>query len=136
MVPSTYSLVVLATTVARVLVPYSQMLTEHIMHECIKKLLRNENPEEEIESSCRLLATVGKSLDTHKARADMDVYFSRMKELTKSGNVSSRMQFMLQVCILVMLGRITCLYVPRRILLSFMIANGSRVIWLQLRQRS
>jgi len=76
-----------------------QMLTERIMHECVKKLLGNvENPEEEeIESLCKLLTTVGAILDTPKARAHMDVYFSRMKELTKSQNVSSRMQFMLQV---------------------------------------
>ncbi|KAE9400630.1 hypothetical protein BT96DRAFT_857110 [Gymnopus androsaceus JB14] len=75
-----------------------QMLTERIMHECVKKLLGNvENPEEEeIESLCKLLTTVGQMLDTTKARAHMDVYFSRMKELTKSPNVSSRMQFMLQ----------------------------------------
>lgn len=75
-----------------------QMLTERIMHECVKKLLGNvENPEEEeIESLCKLLTTVGAILDTPKARAHMDVYFSRMKELTKSQNVSSRMQFMLQ----------------------------------------
>ncbi|KAK0459137.1 armadillo-type protein [Desarmillaria tabescens] len=75
-----------------------QMLTERIMHECVKKLLGNvENPEEEeIESLCKLLTTVGQLLDTSKARAHMDVYFSRMKELTKSPNVSSRMQFMLQ----------------------------------------
>ncbi|KAK0195854.1 hypothetical protein F5146DRAFT_1027372 [Armillaria mellea] len=53
-----------------------QMLTERIMHECVKKLLGNvENPEEEeIESLCKLLTT---------ARAHMD-------ELTKSLN------FMLQ----------------------------------------
>ena len=76
-----------------------QMLTERIMHECVKKLLGNvENPEEEeIESLCKLLTTVGQILDTNKARAHMDVYFSRMKELTRSGNVSSRMQYMLQV---------------------------------------
>ncbi|KAI0359607.1 hypothetical protein OH77DRAFT_1472942 [Trametes cingulata] len=75
-----------------------QMLTERIMHECVKKLLGNvENPEEEeIESLCKLLTTVGQLLDTPKARAHMDVYFSRMKELTKSPNVNSRMQFMLQ----------------------------------------
>ncbi|KAF8891812.1 hypothetical protein BD779DRAFT_1670764 [Infundibulicybe gibba] len=54
-----------------------QMLTERIMHEC-------------------LLTTVGALLDVPKARAHMDVYFQRMKELTKSQNVSSRMQFMLQ----------------------------------------
>ncbi len=76
-----------------------QMLTERIMHECVKKLLGNvDNPEEEeIESLCKLLATVGEMLDTQKARAHMDVYFSRMKELRKSSNVSSRMQYMLQV---------------------------------------
>lgn len=78
-----------------------QMLTERIMHECIKKLLSNvDNPEEEeIESLCKLLTTVGEDLDTSKARGHMDVYFTRMKELAKSSNVSSRMQFMLQVCI-------------------------------------
>ena len=76
-----------------------QMLTERIMHECIKKLLGNvDNPEEEeIESLCRLLATVGKLLDNPKARAHMDIYFTRMKELGKSNNVAPRMQFMLQV---------------------------------------
>ncbi|KAF9031266.1 ARM repeat-containing protein [Hymenopellis radicata] len=74
------------------------MLTERIMHECVKKLLGNvDNPvEEEIESLCTLLATVGEMLDTQKARAHMDVYFSRMKELRRSSNVSSRMQLMLQ----------------------------------------
>ena len=69
--------------------------------ECVKKLLGNvDNPEEEeIESLCKLLTTVGLILDTQKARAHMDVYFSRMKELTKSLHVTSRMQFMLQVCV-------------------------------------
>ncbi|KAH8109017.1 ARM repeat-containing protein, partial [Phellopilus nigrolimitatus] len=74
-----------------------QMLTERIMHDCIKKLLSNVNnpEEEEIESLCKLLSTVGQSLDTSKAHGHMNVYFSRMKELAKSSNVSSRMQFML-----------------------------------------
>ena len=78
-----------------------QMLTERIMHECIKKLLGNvENPEEEeIESLCKLLTTVGSLLDTQKARAHLDVYFSRMRELTKNKNVNSRMIFMLQVSV-------------------------------------
>ncbi|KAF8633421.1 hypothetical protein AX17_004592 [Amanita inopinata Kibby_2008] len=75
-----------------------QMLTERIMHECVKKLLGNvHNPEEEeIESLCKLLSTVGSLLDTQKARAHMDVYFQRMRELTLSLNVNPRMQFMLQ----------------------------------------
>lgn len=76
-----------------------QMLTERIMHECIMKLLSNvSNPEEEeIESLCKLLITVGQSLDNSKGRAYMDIYFTRMKELYKSQAVSSRMQFMLLV---------------------------------------
>ncbi|KAJ3861906.1 armadillo-type protein [Lentinula novae-zelandiae] len=74
------------------------MLTERIMHECVKKFLGNaENPEEEeIESLCKLLITVGQVLDKPKARAHMNVDFDRMKELTKSTNVNSRMQVMLQ----------------------------------------
>ena len=86
-----------------------QMLTERIMHECIKKLLGNvENPEEEeIESLCKLLITVGSLLDTPKARAHLDVYFSRMRELTKNKNVNARMVFMLQVCTPTL---ITCAY--------------------------
>lgn len=80
-----------------------QMLTERIMHECVKKLLGNvDNPEEEeIESLCKLLSTVGQILDNPKARAHMDVYFARMKELTKSPNVNHRMQFMLQVSLII-----------------------------------
>jgi hypothetical protein len=77
-----------------------QMLTERIMHECIKKLLSNvENPEEEeIESLCMLLATVGLTLDHAKARGHMDIYFSRMKELASGGKISFRVQFMILVC--------------------------------------
>ncbi|KAJ7350760.1 hypothetical protein DFH08DRAFT_695670, partial [Mycena albidolilacea] len=72
------------------------MLTERIMHECVKKLLSIEHPEdEEIEILCKLLSAVGFLLDTAKARAHIDVYFSCMKELGKSNNVSSRMQFIL-----------------------------------------
>ncbi|KAI6115917.1 armadillo-type protein [Pisolithus sp. B1] len=75
-----------------------QMLTERIMHECVKKLLSNvEDPkEEEIKSLCQLLRTAGKFLDVPKAHAHMDIYFQRMRELSRSTNVSPRMQFMLQ----------------------------------------
>jgi len=83
-----------------------QMLTERIMHECIKKFLGNmENPErEEIMSLCELLRTVGSLLDTKKARAHLDVYFSRMRKLTKNKNVNTRMMFMLQVSVPSLLG--------------------------------
>lgn len=76
-----------------------QMLTERIMHECIKKLLGNvENPEEEeIESLCKLFTTIGRQLDTEKSSARIDVYIKRMEELSKSSHISSRMQYMLLV---------------------------------------
>jgi translation initiation factor 4G len=74
-----------------------QMLTERIMHECVKKLLNNvENPEEEeIESLCKLLTTVGKLLETPRGGPYLDIYFSRMRDLQNNPKVSSRMQFML-----------------------------------------
>ncbi|KAJ6497455.1 armadillo-type protein [Mycena sanguinolenta] len=68
-----------------------QILTERIMHECVKKLLggNTENPkDEELESLCMLLLTVGSSIDTPKARLHVDAYFSRMKELSKNENLS------------------------------------------------
>ncbi|KAH9919363.1 armadillo-type protein [Fomitopsis serialis] len=75
-----------------------RLIPERIMHECVKKLLRNiENPEEEeIESLCMLLTTAGALLDIPKARLHMDVYFERMRGLTRNPNVSPRMQAMLQ----------------------------------------
>lgn len=76
-----------------------QMLTERIMHECIKKLLANiEEPEEEdVESLCRLMTTVGKLLDHDKAHKHMDIYFQRMHSLTKNMKLTSRARFMVQV---------------------------------------
>jgi translation initiation factor 4G len=76
-----------------------QMLTERIMHECVKKLLNNvDDPEEEeLESLCTLLTTVGKLLDTARGGPYMDMYFTRMRELTKNPKVNSRMQYMLLV---------------------------------------
>ena len=105
-----------------------QMLTERIMHECVKKLLGNvDNPEEEeIEYLCKLLATVGSLLDTPKACAHLDVYFSRMRELTKSPNVNSRMQFMLQVCRSSFLCVFICAHTSHfyRTLSNFVTGNG------------
>lgn len=75
-----------------------QMLPEHIMHEQLKKLLGNVNPEEEdIESLCIIFTRAGSILDTPKAHARMDVYFRRIRELAKNPNVNSRMRSMLQV---------------------------------------
>ncbi|KAI8347223.1 armadillo-type protein [Mortierella sp. GBAus27b] len=75
-----------------------QMLTEKIMHKCVKKLLANvkDPEEEEIEGLCVLMTTIGLQLDHEKARSHMDVYFSRMVELTKNTKLPNRIRFMVQ----------------------------------------
>ncbi|KAG6895624.1 hypothetical protein C0992_000314 [Termitomyces sp. T32_za158] len=75
-----------------------QMLMERMMHTCLKKLLGNvDQPEEEdLESCCKLLMTIGSMLDTPKATNHMMAYFSRILELRNSALVSARVQFMLQ----------------------------------------
>ena len=77
-----------------------QILTERIAHECIKMLLRNvENPEEdEVESLAVFLTATGSLLDTPKAHAQFDVYFSRIRKLLQSKNVNGRLAFKLVVC--------------------------------------
>ncbi|ORZ05300.1 armadillo-type protein [Lobosporangium transversale] len=74
------------------------MLTEKIMHECVKKLLANvkEPEEEETEGLCKLMTTVGLQLDRPEAKPHMDVYFFRMAELTKNNKLPSRIRFMVQ----------------------------------------
>lgn len=69
------------------------------MHECIKKLLSNvNNPEEDdMESLCRLLTTVGGQLENEpggKSSAIMDVYMERLGSVRTNDKVSSRIQFM------------------------------------------
>jgi len=74
------------------------MLTEKIMHECIRRLLGDlKNPSEiDMEALCRLMTSIGYDIDHAKAKAYMDQYFARMKELSKNNALSSRIRFMLQ----------------------------------------
>jgi translation initiation factor 4G len=71
------------------------------MHECIKKLLADlETPEEEdIESLCRLLLTVGQQMESTSkdAHGHMDVYFMRLQAIVDKKAVSSRLVFMILV---------------------------------------
>lgn len=46
-----------------------KMLTENIMHDCLFKLLRAKD-EESLECLCRLLSTIGKELDSDKAKVN------------------------------------------------------------------
>lgn len=77
------------------------MLTERIMHECVKKLVDYEGiPDEaEVESLTSLLRTIGSSLDvSEKGHAMMDAYFGRITMMMHTPNLPSRLRFMLLVC--------------------------------------
>ncbi|PKX99859.1 hypothetical protein P168DRAFT_83405 [Aspergillus campestris IBT 28561] len=74
------------------------MLTERIMHECVKKLVDYEGmPDEaEVESLTSLLRTIGASLDvSERGHAMMDVYFQRIKMMVQTEGLPSRMRFMI-----------------------------------------
>ncbi|KAH6767536.1 hypothetical protein C2S52_018519 [Perilla frutescens var. hirtella] len=75
-----------------------KMLTERIMHECIKKLLgQYQNPDEEnIEALCKLMSTIGVMIDHPKAKDHMDAYFDVMTQLSNNMKLSSRVRFMLR----------------------------------------
>lgn len=88
------------------------MLQERIMHECIMKLMGvtvnqaselvpshpNVAPDEEnIESLCKLLSTMGKDLDRHGAQGSMQSYFHYLgTKLVKDKRLSSRTNFMIK----------------------------------------
>ncbi|RMD40765.1 hypothetical protein DV735_g4357, partial [Chaetothyriales sp. CBS 134920] len=75
------------------------MLTERIMHECVKKLVDYEGtPEEaEVESLTSLLRTIGKQLDNPESKAQqrMDVYFQRISATMELPDLPSRLKFLL-----------------------------------------
>jgi translation initiation factor 4G len=75
-----------------------RMLTERIMHECIKKLLgQSQSPDEEdIEALCKLMSTIGEMIDHPKAKEHMDAYFDIMAALSTNQRYSSRVRFMLK----------------------------------------
>jgi len=74
------------------------MLTERIMHECVRKLVDyNGTPDEaEIESLSKLLRTIGANLDsTEKGKPMMDAYFARIQNIIDLPDLPSRLKFML-----------------------------------------
>ena len=77
-----------------------QMLTERIMHECVKKLVDYEGmPDEaEVESLTSLLKTIGQQLDaSEKGHSMMDAYFVRINGMISIKDLPSRLRFMLMV---------------------------------------
>ncbi|KAK4927179.1 hypothetical protein LTR66_016308, partial [Elasticomyces elasticus] len=75
------------------------MLTERIMHECVKKLLDFEGtPDDaEVESLSSLMRTIGRQLDSpeSKLKGRMDIYFERINNTVTLPDLPSRLRFML-----------------------------------------
>ncbi|KAL7626374.1 hypothetical protein AAE478_003146 [Parahypoxylon ruwenzoriense] len=74
------------------------MLTERIMHECVRKLVDYSGiPDEaEVESLSKLLRTIGANLDAaDKGRPMMDAYFNRIQGMVDLPELPSRLKFML-----------------------------------------
>ncbi|ORX54407.1 ARM repeat-containing protein [Hesseltinella vesiculosa] len=76
------------------------LLTTGIIYKCLKHLCDSGSQvrEEEVESLCKLLTTVGADLDRNPQTAPFtDVFLKRMKtEMYNSPHLSSRVQFMMQ----------------------------------------
>ncbi|DAZ96615.1 TPA: hypothetical protein N0F65_000181 [Lagenidium giganteum] len=105
------------------------MLQERIMHECILKLMGvkiemrkngmelvpsrpNDAPDEEnVESMCKLLTTMGKDLDKHGTQGYMATYFNYLENtLSKDKRLCSRIIFMIKDLIELRRNK----WVPRR----------------------
>ncbi|XP_005101155.1 eukaryotic translation initiation factor 4 gamma 1 isoform X2 [Aplysia californica] len=69
------------------------MLTENIMHDCIFRLLKARD-DDSLVSLCQLITTVGQNLDTEKAKARMDQYFTQMSKIADERK--SRIKFTLK----------------------------------------
>ena len=85
------------------------LLSEAILHKCIKTLLEKQKDEkysdmaEDLECLCKIMPTIGKKLDQGEAVKLMDQYFERMKKLksinTNKDSLPQRIRFLLQDCI-------------------------------------
>ncbi|KAI9323576.1 hypothetical protein BX666DRAFT_1873581 [Dichotomocladium elegans] len=72
-----------------------RMLTDRIMMQCFNRLCADpkEVGDEETETMCKLMTTVGKNLDVKATRGFVDAYFMRMQEMLESPKLSSRVRF-------------------------------------------
>jgi len=83
----------------------AKLLSEKIVHECIKILFDSvyktrpdkETMEHHCELLCKLMTTIGKLIDTPKAKPFMDRYFEQFGKLSADETISSRIRFLFQV---------------------------------------
>jgi translation initiation factor 4G len=109
-----------------------RMLTENIMHQCVKKLLENDSSPrvEDLECLSKLLTTIGGQLETPefntrkmeermyrqmltKARQTMDVYMGRISRMSEMETLDSRIRFMLKVRDCCCAGPLRCVLADR-----------------------
>ncbi|XP_050303552.1 eukaryotic translation initiation factor 4 gamma 2 [Anthonomus grandis grandis] len=75
-----------------------EILSESILHRCIKELLmrHGDDPSEDLECLCQIMRTCGRILDTEKGLYLMDQYFKRMQALAQNMDLQPRIRFMLK----------------------------------------
>lgn len=102
------------------------LVQENILHKCIQQLVSKKKDEsmasksEDLECLCQIMKTVGRLLDTEKARKLMDQYFERITWYSGSTDLPARIRFMLKDCLELRDNK----WVPRRVAKE----NGPRTI--------
>ena len=74
------------------------MLTEIIVHAFIRKLIGEfqHAEDENVEALCKLISTIGHMIEHSKAKEHIDAYFDRMKKMSNTQGLPSRLRFMLK----------------------------------------
>eukprot|EP01103_Thecamoeba_quadrilineata_P017976 TRINITY_DN6614_c0_g1_i1.p1 TRINITY_DN6614_c0_g1~~TRINITY_DN6614_c0_g1_i1.p1 ORF type:complete len:764 (-),score=152.25 TRINITY_DN6614_c0_g1_i1:155-2446(-) len=90
-----------------------RMLSEKVMHFCIKTLMANGEiskiSTEDAECLCRLLTIIGSQIDSLKASRWMNEYFNLIRTMSQSKQFESRIRFSLEGLIELRLNR----WIPR-----------------------
>ncbi|WVW84052.1 hypothetical protein I302_106080 [Kwoniella bestiolae CBS 10118] len=73
-----------------------EMVSKGVIRQCLIRLLGNvtDPDEEDIESTCKLLSTIGEAYD-RAAPDNMNTVFERLQQVVNSESISSRIKFMI-----------------------------------------